>query len=485
MKKTFTISSKFFIFCTLCTLFAANSSFLNNNCYCQSITWQRTYDDSAHSEDGAYTVCPADGNNIYIAGFAGFIPTYGYVIKINAFGDTLWQKKISQIPMILASVPLSDGSCVFTGYSNTIYAARILPNGQIAWLNHYGGHSSSSIIRTLDNGFIGCGDGGNLDSYIYRLDSNGALIWQKYYNFTYRPDFTTIILSSTNGFIVCGSVGDSPTDSGKGYIANVDDIGNIVWAKQYYGKSRSFDKIKTINSGYLIAGSKFDTAGSGYIRSFIMKTDLNGNQTFFKEFNTSADEYTSDLMFINNNKYVLVLKRDSAIWFNTRILTLDSTFNITNQKIIIDNRGATSLSCIIAAPNSTSGDYVLAGYTTITSVQDDFYAARIDSSLTNLPPFGIQRINSSVPVAWTLAQNYPNPFNPSTRISFQILKQSNIRISLFDISGKLLRNIITKNQTAGTYILDIDCSEFASGIYFCSLYADGTFINTIKMILLK
>ncbi len=433
----------------------------------------------------AYTICPADGNNFYIAGFAGTIPTYGYVIKINGFGDTLWQKKTNQVPMILASVSLPDGSCVFTGYAGTIYAARISPSGQIMWLYYYGGHSSESIIRTLDKGFIGCGDGGNLDSYIYKLDSNGTLTWEKYYNFTYRPYFSSISLSSLNGYIICGSVRDFPNDSAKAYIANIDSAGNIVWAKEYYGKSRTFEKIKPLENGYLMAGTKFDTAGSGFIRSFIMKTDLNGNQTLFKEFHTSADEYTSDLMFINDNKYVLVLKRDSTIWYNTRILNLDSAFNITNQKIIIDNRGATSLCCIAPALNSVSGDYVLAGYTTITSAQDDFYAIRIDSSLLNLPPFGIQRIDNTVPLVSSLAQNYPNPFNPSTRISFQIFKQSNIRISLFDVSGRLIRSIQNENLITGTYALDIDCTEFASGIYFCSLYADGAFINSMKMIFLK
>jgi uncharacterized membrane protein len=90
----------------------------------------------------------------------------------------------------------------------------------------------------------------------------------------------------------------------------------------------------------------------------------------------------------------------------------------------------------------------------------------------------------SLPLEFNLAQNYPNPFNPSTRISFTIPKEGNIKLSVFNILGEKVKELINEFKIAGTYNIDFNASELTSGIYVYRLEASD-FVQTKKMTLIK
>jgi hypothetical protein len=91
---------------------------------------------------------------------------------------------------------------------------------------------------------------------------------------------------------------------------------------------------------------------------------------------------------------------------------------------------------------------------------------------------------------YVLGQNYPNPFNPSTTIGYSISTQSNVRLSVYNSIGENIAELINANQNAGSYEINWDAGNFASGIYLYSIEAipaDGSeyFRSVRKMILLK
>ncbi len=98
---------------------------------------------------------------------------------------------------------------------------------------------------------------------------------------------------------------------------------------------------------------------------------------------------------------------------------------------------------------------------------------------------GIKNINSEAPVKYILFQNYPNPFNPATIIKFQIQRLADLKIAVYDITGKELTTLADKEYKAGTYEVTFDGTNYSSGIYFYSLFIDGKLIETKRMILLK
>lgn len=101
-----------------------------------------------------------------------------------------------------------------------------------------------------------------------------------------------------------------------------------------------------------------------------------------------------------------------------------------------------------------------------------------------IAPFGITNLGNGVPQVYALHQNYPNPFNPTTKVKFDLPKNSFVRLSLYDVLGSEVAVFLNGDQNAGYYEAEINASSFASGIYFYVLKA-GDYVETRKMILVK
>ena len=99
-------------------------------------------------------------------------------------------------------------------------------------------------------------------------------------------------------------------------------------------------------------------------------------------------------------------------------------------------------------------------------------------------PFGIQNLNTGVPQVYQLHQNYPNPFNPVSKIKFDIPKQSNVKIRVYDVIGNEVAQLYNGDLNAGFYEADFNAASYASGVYFYRIDA-GDYSSVKRMILVK
>lgn len=103
-------------------------------------------------------------------------------------------------------------------------------------------------------------------------------------------------------------------------------------------------------------------------------------------------------------------------------------------------------------------------------------------------PVGVSNINETVE-NYYLSQNYPNPFNPSTVIKYNIPVSGNVSLKIYDMVGRELKTLVNGFVNKGTYNINFSGSDFASGVYFYKLEAEGVdgnkFLMTKKMILIK
>lgn len=95
---------------------------------------------------------------------------------------------------------------------------------------------------------------------------------------------------------------------------------------------------------------------------------------------------------------------------------------------------------------------------------------------------GVQNISTEIPEAFSLKQNYPNPFNPVTNIKFDIAVMSNVKLYVYDITGKVIAELVNENLSAGSYLYSFDAGGLPSGVYFYKLEAGG--LNQVKKMLL-
>ena len=90
-----------------------------------------------------------------------------------------------------------------------------------------------------------------------------------------------------------------------------------------------------------------------------------------------------------------------------------------------------------------------------------------------------------------MGQNYPNPFNPKTNLRIQMPNSGNVKITVFDIAGKEVKVLVNEYLVAGTYNVDFDGSNLASGTYFYKMVVGEntnsgvSFSDVKKMILIK
>lgn len=88
------------------------------------------------------------------------------------------------------------------------------------------------------------------------------------------------------------------------------------------------------------------------------------------------------------------------------------------------------------------------------------------------------------PADFVLEQNFPNPFNPATTISFNLPTTDFVNVSVYNLVGEKVSELVNGELQQGEHKLTFNASELPSGIYIVKLSA-GNFNQSIKMTLLK
>ena len=95
----------------------------------------------------------------------------------------------------------------------------------------------------------------------------------------------------------------------------------------------------------------------------------------------------------------------------------------------------------------------------------------------------------STPATYALYANYPNPFNPETTIRYELADTGPVSLRVFDITGQMVRELVSAEQPVGHYQIQWDGRNTAgatagSGVYFYELHA-GSYHSVQKMLLMK
>ncbi len=101
-------------------------------------------------------------------------------------------------------------------------------------------------------------------------------------------------------------------------------------------------------------------------------------------------------------------------------------------------------------------------------------------------PIGVRTISGNGPGEYSLMQNFPNPFNPVTTIRFGIPagSGSSVSIIVYDINGRIARELVKEKLLPGEYEVDFDGTLLSSGAYFYRMIS-GDVSFTKKMVLVR
>ncbi len=93
-------------------------------------------------------------------------------------------------------------------------------------------------------------------------------------------------------------------------------------------------------------------------------------------------------------------------------------------------------------------------------------------------------VSVGVPKNSGISQNYPNPFNPKTNIDYSLSVNGKVKIVVYDITGREVKQIVNEFKPAGYYTSLFDASILASGIYFYRI-TTSDFTQVKKMLVVK
>jgi hypothetical protein len=102
-----------------------------------------------------------------------------------------------------------------------------------------------------------------------------------------------------------------------------------------------------------------------------------------------------------------------------------------------------------------------------------------------LPKLGEQESNAlEKPSEFGLGQNFPNPFNPTTVITYQLPRESQVVLEVFNVLGERVATLVDGVREAGYHEVVWDASRLPSGVYVCRIQA-GEFVAHRKLLFLK
>jgi len=484
MKRTFNLLL-LCIFATAATVYAQPDTL-----------WTKTFGGSFGDDYGQCVQQTSDGGYI----IAGYTESYGaggfdvYLIKTDASGNEQWSQTFGGIDddYGYSVQETNDGGYIITGVTwpygpgwSDVYLIKTDASGNEEWSQTFGGSYEDegySVQQTSDGGYIISGTtkisfsaSNPLDLYLIKTDAIGDSVWTQTFDTGNHNEWGySVQQTSDGGYIIGGS-----TSLGEIYLIKTDASGNEEWS-QFLGGSgtsdRGYSVQQTSDGGYIITG-KTGSYTSGYDDVYLIKTDASGNEEWSQTFGGSSNDLGYSVQQTSDGGYIIAGEnKDYGVSYpDVYLIKTDASGNEEWSQTF----GGSSTDVGKSVQQTTDGGYILAGYASLYSPGDrDVWLIRLDAET------GVIDLDLPQPLTYSLLPAYPNPFNPTTVLSYKLQVASIVNLSVYDIAGRKVAELVNGWRDAGVHEVTFNGSDLASGIYVYRLLA-GDFEGSGKMVLMK
>ncbi|KPL17281.1 MAG: hypothetical protein AMS23_05550 [Bacteroides sp. SM1_62] len=234
---------------------------------------------------------------------AGHTDSYGsgfydiYLIKTDAFGDTLWTKVLggSDFDGCRNIQPTSDKGYILVGDTKSfgagdsdVYLIRTDESGDTLWTKTCGGENYDrgySLVQTLD-GYLIAGatesfGAGSRDVYIIRTNLSGDTLWTKTLGAVGYDMANFIQRTYDDGYIIVGETESYGALESDIFLIKIDSAGNVYWTQTIGGAEydRGACVQQTSDYGFVITGSSKSYSAEGESDIYLVKTNAFGGLT--------------------------------------------------------------------------------------------------------------------------------------------------------------------------------------------------------------
>ena len=457
--------------------------------------WFYTYGENLDQKTYSLIQC-SDGNFVFTGNTYENGNANVYLIKTDENGNELWNKTYSRsnFDFGVSVYETSDAGLIITGLTLSdnfdIYLIRTDVNGDTLWtkaIDNSFNEQGGSVIQTDDGGFLITGMGGTSDFgnklILFKTDENGNVLWNNYIGGEIGNSGNSLQQTSDGGFIITGykATGNGSCDL---YLVKADAYGDTLWTKGFcetgtnvscFGK----DVKQTSDDGFIIAGTVEYDAGECNI--YLIRTDEFGETLWIKNLGDITDCGAESIQQTNDGGFIISGWRHEIGLPNPNIYILKT--DSLGDSLWSRSYGGTLNDVAYDLVEDSSGDFIITGFTDSTPSQGGCSSFLLKLGYETNTDNIINSSNFS-------AINYPNPFNPSTTINFSIPKESNVELSIFNIKGQKVKNLVTNNFEKGNHSVvwlgkDESGKHVSSGVYLYKLNVNGKTEAVKKCLLSK
>ena len=309
------------------------------------------------------------------------------------------------------------------------------------------GNNNTSGISTSDLGSVGSTD---RTGRIWQVDESGTVAGTITIDISDATSNAGHSSGTASNYILLyrsGTSGDfSSAATGASISGDAVSFTSVSLADGYYALGAQSDASLPVE---LTSFEVLDTRDNGITLHWITESEIN-NLGFILDRRTPTIDWIEIASFVTDTE----LQGQGSVSHQTIYTYTDNT--------VIDNE---------------TYDYRIADV--------DYDGNKVYHSMTVM---GVSP-GTAVPLSFVLHQNYPNPFNPITQIKYELPKASLVNITIYDMIGRIVNNLVSSQQTAGYKSLQWNATNnrgqpVSAGVYLYKIQA-GEFRQTKKMILLK
>ena len=463
--------------------------------------WSQRFGDTLCDE--SYGVAVDDSNNVIVVGhFEGNVNFGGgnlaslgdydiFVVKFDANGAYQWSKRFGNDLRDRAWGVAVDAS------------SNVVVTGSFRGVVNFGGGNLTSV--------------GANDTYIAKFDQNGVHQWSQRFGSTVQDEGYGVAVDASANVMITGYFNGTANFGGGNlvsagltdiFVAKYNSSGVHQWSKRF--GDTSFDNgegVASDASGNMLVTGHFGNTvnfGGGDLTSVgsrdivVAKYDANGVHQWSQRFgSTSGDFGYSAVTDASSNVFVTGCFAGTVDFGGGGLGSVGgddifvAKYDANGVHQWSQRFGGVESDCGYAVGVDASGGVTATGYFAgtvdfgggdlISAGSDDIFLVKYSESTV--------AAETIAPMSVALSQNFPNPFNPQTTLSFSLPHQSHVRLSIYNIAGRLVRTLINEERAAGRYSAawegrDNTGGLVASGVYLYRMEA-AEFVQTRRMVLLR
>ncbi|MBN1231874.1 MAG: T9SS type A sorting domain-containing protein [Candidatus Coatesbacteria bacterium] len=459
--------------------------------------WEKTY--GGVLIDRGYSIRQLQDGNIVISGYTS---TYGagggdvYLLKIDTNGNKLLEKTFGggsyDLGASIQILPNNSGFVIggttssFGNGAEDFLLLKTDNSFNTVFQKAFGGRSGewcNSVSLVNDGGFILAGEtisfgAGGRDIYVVRTDAQGNIIWAKTFGRTNDEYGRWAIQTDEGGFIIAGSTNSYGNGKHDCLLIKTDENGNIQWENVYGGFEHDVAiSIHSLSDGYIICGEA-SNLGAGEGEMYLFKINKQGTLIFEKVFGGNSVDWGREAIQTNDGGFIACGATYSYGSGNQDmfIVKTDSNGNLQWQSVAGGENDDVAYSVI----QTEDQHYAFIGYTeSYGSGYADVYLYKTEKETG----FSAQKIipkKESASIA-----TYPNPFRSNVNINYSIKEDGQIKLQIFDISGKLMKTLVDEKKQKGNYSLIWQANtdkKINGGVFFIKLSSNDRILATRKIL---